>query len=93
MTVRELFSTFVSIDVMDDYDERCYIGFDGGTVALTNAGAEKFERALNLNATLYTDMAVIHCESGKDAQSAKELFDSLAGFCAEEDYNTWFTIL
>ena len=99
MTVRDLFGKYddLSIDVCDDYDERCYIAFESG-YRLTKAGAEHFGRdVLDIEVIPHYDHRgeylrpwTLHCETAKQAQACKELFFSLAGFCSEKDFDLWF---
>lgn len=101
MTVRDLFGKYddLSIDVCDDYDERCYIAFESG-YRLTKAGAEHFGRdVLDIEVIpprksglygKYLSPWTLHCETAKQAQACKELFFSLAGFCSEKDFDLWF---
>lgn len=99
MTVRDLFGKYddLSIDVCDDYDERCYIAFESG-YRPTKACAEHFgEFVLDIEVipqydTNYNYLApwTLHCETAKEAQACKELFYSLAGFCSADDFDVWF---
>jgi hypothetical protein len=80
----------LSIDVCDDYDERCYIAFESG-YRLTKAGAERFKDALGIEVIPHEGFTwTLHCENGKEAQACKELFESFAGLCAYSDFDKWF---
>ena len=90
MTVEEFIRTAEEdIDVYDDYDERlgiCYCP----PMELTEEGRERFAHALALNCEWDDENCTVECETGKDAQAAFELFASLAGYCAADDYDRWF---
>ena len=90
MTVRDLLAIDeVSTDVCDDYDERCYIAYESG-YELTDAGRARFADALDIPITAITDFVGLHCESGKEAQACKELFESMAGLCTCDEFDAWF---
>lgn len=78
------------IDVCDDYDERTWIAYCGQR--LTDEGRDEFSVALDcpcwFNASNNT--LIIECENGRQAQEVKELFYSMAGYCTELQYDTWF---
>ena len=83
---------FEDIDVCDDYDERCYIAFCGG-YRLTEAGEQEFADALDIEvipcgAGGFT--WTLRCDTGKQARACERLFNSLAGFCGESDFDRWF---
>ena len=94
LTVRGLLKMgeFEDIDVCDDYDERCYIAFCGG-YRLTDEGEQEFADALDIEvipcgAGGFT--WTLHCDTGKQARACERLFNSLAGFCGESDFDRWF---
>lgn len=90
MKVRELLNMDVCIDVADDYDERLWIAFDGA-ISLTEIGMDVFREALDLKVKLTTSSdALILCKNAKEAEVAKELFESLAGYCTEDEWELWF---
>ena len=91
MRVRHLFDLLeVSVDVCDDYDERCYIGFDSG-YELTEAGMARFADALDCPIYGINGFAVtIHCPTAKEAEACRQLFFSVAGFCSEKNFDKWF---
>lgn len=95
MTVRDLLAMDnVSVDVCDDYDERCYIAYEDG-FELTDAGRVHFAEALDIPITTitmsgYAGIVGLHCENWKEAEACKELFESIAGFCGADDFDTWF---
>lgn len=91
MRVKDLLDIpYVSVDVCDDYDERCYIAYESG-YELTDAGVIKFADALNIPITGIDGYSVtLHCINGKEARACKDLFYSLAGFCGSDDFDIWF---
>lgn len=91
MKVRDLLEVEdVSMDVYDDYDERCGIAYESGYV-LTDAGRERFAAALDIPILMIRDgTIVLHCEGAKQAQACKELFYSMAGYCGVTDFDKWF---
>lgn len=92
MTVKDLLEIKdVSVDVCDDYDERCYIAYVSG-YELTAAGVERFSPALDVEIdSIDGGMVGLRCPSAKEAQACKELFFSIAGFCGEKKFDEWFT--
>ena len=92
MTVRDLIRKDVSVDVCDDYDERCYIAYEYG-YKLTKAGRERFADALDIPVTGYSEQycyATLHCETAKEATACQDLFYALAGYCGDSDFERWF---
>lgn len=91
MTVKDLLDVEdVSMDVCDDYDERCYIAYESG-YTLTDAGREQFANAFDVPITMIRDgIITLHCATSKKAQACKDLFESLAGFCSVSDFDKWF---
>lgn len=95
--ISELMVMDIDIDVVDDYDERCYIAFSGG-MALKPEGMKKFGHMLDKEIECYFDgnfwqAGVIHCETAKEATEAKRFFESMAGLCSADDWEQWFEIL
>lgn len=90
MKVKDLLAMDICVDVADDYDERLWIAFDGA-VNLTEIGVDVFKEALDLEVKLTTPSdALILCKNAKEAEIAKELFESLAGYCTEDEWELWF---
>lgn len=90
MKVKDLFDIEdIDIDVCDDYDERCFIAFCGG-YALTDEGKERFKVALDIPINHIQNIIGLHCENSKEAQACKDLFESVAGYCSEKDFDKWF---
>lgn len=92
MKVKNLLDLDIDIDIYDDYDERCGIAFCG-SVELTKEGKAKFKDALSLSITIYNmETAIVHCKGREEAEAAAELFNSLAGYCTTEEWDTWFEV-
>ena len=91
MTIRGLLDVEdVSMDVIDDYDERCYIAYESG-YKLTDAGLEHFANALDVPILSIRDgLIIFHCATARKAQACKELFEALAGYCLVSEYDKWF---
>lgn len=92
--VADLLSMEIDIDVVDDYDERLWIAFCGA-VNLTEIGKDVFANALELPIKITAigtpcENAVVHCENSKQAREAAYLFESLAGYCTEDEWELWF---
>lgn len=89
MKVKDLIREDIDIDVIDDYDERCWIA-KCGAYKLTDEAVQKFHRVLDIDVEMNDNIAVLHCETAKEANECKVFFLSLAGYCAAEDYDRWF---
>ena len=99
MKVKDLLQMDIDIDVYDDVCEELGIAFCG-SVELTNDGKEHFAEPLEYEVKLHNngaDIVAIVCIDDKDddvwerrLEKAKELFESLAGFCSCDDYEKWF---
>lgn len=98
MKVSELLEKEIDIDVYDNVCEELGIAFCG-PVELTETGREKFGEALDYEVVLHfypqQTVAVVDVdgEEGvwqKKLALAKDLFESMAGFCTEDEYEAWF---
>ena len=100
MTVKDLLTMEIDIDVADDVCEELYIAFCG-PMKLTDAGLEKFREVLGYKITLHSSradyiLAVIHVDDDNDRvwkkrlRKAIEFFYSAAGYCDCDDYDKWF---
>lgn len=93
MKVKDLIREKIDIDVIDDYDARCWIA-KCGAYKMTDAGEQMFHKALDIKVNIEQvgtqKVAVLHCETAKEANECKVFFLSLAGYCAAEDYDRWF---
>ena len=95
MTVRDLITQEIDIDVYDDVCEELGIAFCG-PLELTEAGAEKFKEVMDYEVVLNGGEAVVCVDHEDDRvwkhrlRKAKEFFHSAAGYCAADDYDLWF---
>lgn len=93
MKVKDLIAEDIDIDVCDDYDERCWIA-KCGAYRLTDAAEQTFRDALDVTVFMTTgkreNIAILHCETEREAQACKRLFFSLAGYCPADEYDMWF---
>ena len=79
----------IDIDVCDDYDESCYIAYCGATY-MTDEGKRKWADVLNQDIEVYDDIAIVHAEDDDEVNRLAQFFYSIAGYCAEDDWNKWF---
>lgn len=91
MKVRDLLEVEdVSMDVYDDYDERCNIAYESG-YKLTDAGREHFAAALDLPIKMIRNGTIIvGCERAVEAAWCSKLFCAMAGYCSVSDFDKWF---
>ena len=93
MKVRDLIKTDIDIDVYDDYDERLGIAYCYGYKP-TEEGERHFKEALDMEVEIKDGLggavAIVHCENGKEATRAMDLFNALAGWCSIDDFYKWF---
>ena len=100
VTVKSFLATESDIDICDDVCEELFIAYCG-PMGLTKEGEEHFKEILNLPVTVYTDSngysnAVLHIDDSrsnvwkKRLALAKELFEGVAGYCSETDYEKYF---
>ena len=101
ITVRELLAMDIDVDVCDDVDESLYIAFVG-PLQLSQWGEIEFAGALDLDVTLppedndFCYPACVHVDHPdekiwrRNLREARHLFESAAGYCTCDDYNTWF---
>ena len=100
MKVKDLLEQSISVDVYDDVCEELAIAFDG-PMELTDEGKKKFREVLNYDVSLVHTggflNAIVHIDDEDEKvwqrrlRKAKELFDGMAGYCAYDDYDKWFT--
>lgn len=92
-TIRELLKTQICIDVYDNLTEKLGIAFCG-PIELTEEGMKKFgdllDYKVNLNKRKDWEWAVVEVSTEKEVNRLCELFESLAGYCSESDYDKWF---
>lgn len=99
MKVRDLLSMDVDIDVYDDVCEELGIAFCGA-YELTDEAKEHFAEALDYEVEFHNNgasiVAIVHVDDPDEdvwesrLEKAIELFYSLAGYCAADDYDKWF---
>ena len=93
--VKDLLEQDVDIDVYDDVCDDLAIAFCG-PMELTDEGKERFKTALELPIHLCTDYVLVEVDDEDEnvmwdrLNNAKELFEGMAGFCSEENWNKWF---
>lgn len=100
MSVRDFLNLSEDIDVFDNYTEELGIAFCG-PMYLTEEGVKEFGKILDFEIEIirdyhYGDVAIINVLSNREKATEENLklairfFHSLAGYCAEEDYEKWF---
>lgn len=92
---RETYIKYGDMDVIDNVIDDSYPAWCGNL--LTEKGQEHFKEALDVEACLAPvwGRIGIHCLIDGERWKKKralilELFDSLAGFCDDKDYDEWF---
>lgn len=83
------------VDVYDDYSDDLAVAFCPPT-ALTEDGRKEFADILDLDVEIYEDYSEA-CVLLNDKENCKHLHKvlkrfvwSLAGYCADDDWNKWF---
>ena len=95
MKVKDLLKEHICVDVYDDVCEELAIAFVG-PAELTEEGKEYFADVLELEADLCEAVAILKIDDPDDKvwearlSRSKELFEGLAGYCAESQYKRWF---
>lgn len=99
MKVKDLLEMELSVDVYDNVCEELAIAFEG-PMELTEAGLEKFSEVLEYDVSLNNNgsfiNAIVDVDDEDEAEferklvRAKELFESLAGWCTMEEGKLWF---
>ena len=99
MKVKELLKMDIDIDVYDDVCEELAIAFCGA-YELTDEAKKHFAEALEYDVELHNNGAyivgIVHVDDPDEKVwehklgMACELFYSLAGYCASDDYDKWF---
>ena len=98
--VRDLMSMEIDVDVWDDYDESLGIAFCGAML-IKPEGLKEWADVLDydIEVNLRCASAVLHVSVDNDVESEKRLarasrfFYSLAGYCADKDFERWFEII
>ena len=95
MKVKDLLEQEVSIDVYDNVCDELAIAFEG-PMELTDEGKEHFSEALEFDISLGNDCVWVDVDNEDEDEFerklalAKELFESMAGWCTEEEWKCWF---
>lgn len=99
MKVKDLLEMEISVDVYDNVCDELAIAFEG-PMELTEAGIEKFGEVLGYDVTFSNSGNFINAivdvddededEFERKLARAKELFESLAGWCTMEEGREWF---
>lgn len=101
MTIRDLISLEIDIDVYDDVCEELGIAFCGPQ-ELTEEGKREFEDIMDYEVTINRNSygglpaAIIHIDDEEDSVwehrlvRVKKFFDSAAGYCSVSDFEKWF---
>ncbi len=101
MKVKDLLKEHISVDVYDDVCEELAITFVG-PAELTEEGKEYFADVLELDVDFYEAVAILNAAAILNIDDpddkvwkarlsrSKELFEGLAGYCAESQYKRWF---
>lgn len=96
MKVRDLLEQDIDIDVVDNVCEELWIAFCG-PMKLTKEGMKKFGDVLDFPVSLVNgNVAIIDVDDESEGtwehklDLAKEMFDSMAGYCTSEEYDKWF---
>lgn len=97
MFTKEFYDKYGDIDVYDDVCEELGIAFCGAL--LTDEGKEHFAMVLYDEAEINDGVAVVLLDCmaegkwQKHLRMLEELFEGVAGYCAEDDWNKWFKFL
>jgi len=99
MKVKDLLEQEISIDVYDNVCEELGIAFEG-PMELTEAGKQRFAEALEYDVSLHNNgayvVAIVDVDDEDEAEferklaTAKELFESMAGWCTMDEGREWF---
>lgn len=99
MKVKDLLEMEISVDVYDNVCEELAIAFEG-PMELTEAGLKKFAEVLEYDVTFSNSRNIINAivdvddededEFERKLAKAKELFESMAGWCTVDEWKEWF---
>lgn len=95
MKVKDLLKMEISIDVYDNVCEELAIAFEG-PMELTEAGKEKFAEVLEYDVSVDDGVAIVDVDDENESEferklaMAKELFESMAGWCTMDEGKEWF---
>ena len=99
MKVRDLLPMEIDIDVYDDVCEELAIAYCG-PMELTEDGMKEFGEVLDYDCEMLAPpkgygcgCVIVHVDGEnwkKKLRRAKDFFESMAGYCADEDFQKWF---
>ena len=99
MKVKDLLEMEIGVDVYDNVCDELAIAFEG-PMELTEAGLEKFGEVLEYDVSLRGNgnfiNAIVDVDDYDEAEferklaAAKELFESMAGWCTMDEGREWF---
>ena len=99
MKVKDLMEMQISVDVYDNVCDELAVAFEGPMI-LTEAGMEKFGEVLEYDVSLNGNgnliNAIVDVDDEDEAEferklaKAKELFESMAGWCTVDEGKEWF---
>ena len=97
MTIRELITLDIDIDVCNDVTDDWEIAFVG-PVTLTEAGKNYFAEVLDIECVVeeekgYPTVTTVLVDGPAwehKNRIAEEFFQTAAGYCADSDYRRWF---
>lgn len=99
MKVKDLMEMQISVDVYDNVCDELAVAFEGPMI-LTEAGMKKFGKVLEYGVTLNNNgnliNAIVDVDDEDEAEferklaAAKELFESMAGWCTMDEGKEWF---
>lgn len=99
MKVKDLMEMQISVDVYDNVCDELAVAFEG-PMELTEAGLEKFGEVLEYDVSLNNNgnfiNAIVDVDDEDEAEferklaKAKELFESMAGWCTVDEGKEWF---
>ena len=98
--VKELMGMEIDIDICDDYDNSLFIAFCGA-MRIKPEGKKEWADVLKYDIELDSTYPVatlrVSVDSEKETERrlsrAKKFFYSLAGYCADKDFEKWFEII
>lgn len=99
-TIRSFLDLEADIDISDDVCESLCIAFCG-PMGLSEEGEKEFSEILNLKVIVFThhdgySSAVLNIDDENETvwkrrlKISKKLFEGMAGYCSEKDYDKWF---
>ena len=99
MKVKDILKMEICIDVYDNVCEELGIAFDG-PMELTEAGKQKFAEVLEYDVSLHNNgadvVAIVDVDDENEDEferklaKARELFESMAGWCTVDEWDEWF---